>query len=63
MNSLKEDINEYKDENERIKVFLKIKPSIASDKIFYNVSRDKKTISLLDNLTLDDPKNPKNRIK
>ena len=56
MNSLKEDINEYKDENERIKVFLKIKPSIASDKIFYNVSRDKKTISLLDNLTLDDPK-------
>jgi len=56
MNSLKEDINEYKDENERIKVFLKIKPSIASDKIFYNVSRDKKTISLLDNLTLNDPK-------
>lgn len=56
MNSLKEDINEYKDENERIKVFLKIKPSIASDKIFYNVSRDKKTISLLDNITLEDQK-------
>ena len=56
MNSLKEDINEYKDETERIKLFLKIKPSIASDKIFYNVSRDKKTISLLNNLTLDDQK-------
>ena len=59
MISLKEDINEYQDEAERIKVFLKIKPSIATDKIFYNVSRDKKTISLLDNLTLDDPKKTK----
>ena len=50
---------EYKEEDERIKVFLKIKPSLASDKIFYNVSGDKKTLSLLDNVTLDDPKKTK----
>ena len=50
---------EYKAEDERIKVFLKIKPSLASDKIFYNVSGDKKTLSLLDNVTLDDPKKTK----
>ena len=48
--------NEYEEENERIKVYLKIKPSIASDKIFYNVSKDKKVLSLLDNITLDDEK-------
>ena len=59
MNVLKEDINEYNDENERIKVYLKIKPSLASDKTFYNVSKDKKIISLLDNLTLDDQKKSK----
>ena len=56
MNTLKEDKNEYEDENERIKVYLKIKPSLASDKIFYNVSKDKKILSLLDNLSLDDNK-------
>ena len=39
--------NEYFEETERIKVFLKIKPSLASDKIFYNVSGDRKKISLL----------------
>ena len=33
MNTLKEDKNEYEDENERIKVYLKIKPSFTSDKI------------------------------
>ena len=54
-----EDINQYQNENERIKVYLKIKPSLASDKIFYNVSSDKKTISLLDNITLDDQKKSK----
>ena len=54
MNTLNEDNNEYEDENERIKVYLKIKPSLASDKIFYNVSEDKKILSLLDDLTLDD---------
>ena len=59
MNTLKEDKNEYEDENERIKVYLKIKPSLASDKIFYNVSKDKKILSLLDNLSLDDNKKPK----
>ena len=59
MNTSIEDINEYQNENERIKVYLKIKPSLASDKIFYNVSSDKKTISLLDNLTLDDQKKSK----
>ena len=58
MNTLKED-NEYDDENERIKVYLKIKPSFTSDKIFYNVSKDKKILSLLDDLTLDDPKKSK----
>ena len=56
---LKEFNNEYEDENQRIRVFLKIKPSLASDKIFYNVSRDKKTISLLDNISLDDQKKTK----
>ena len=45
MNTLKEDKNEYEDENERIKVYLKIKPSFTSDKIFYNVSKDKKILS------------------
>ena len=50
---------EFSEESERIKVFLKIKPSLASDKIFYNVSTNKKTISLLDNVTLDDPKKSK----
>ena len=59
MNTLKEDINEYEEENERIRVYLKIKPSIPSDKIFYNVSKDKKILSLLDNLTLDDSKKSK----
>jgi len=59
MNTLKEDKNEYEDENERIKVYLKIKPSLASDKIFYNVSKDKKILSLLDNLSLDDNKKTK----
>ena len=59
MNILKEDKNEYEEENERIKVYLKIKPSLASDKIFYNISSDKKTISLLDNITLDDQKKSK----
>ena len=59
MNTLKEDKNEYEDENERIKVYLKIKPSFTSDKIFYNVSKDKKVLSLLDDLTLDDPKKSK----
>ena len=59
MNTLKEDKNEYEDENERIKVYLKIKPSFTSDKIFYNVSKDKKILSLLDDLTLDDPKKSK----
>ena len=59
MNTLKEDINEYEEENERIKVYLKIKPSNPSDKIFYNVSKDKKIISFLDNITLDDQKKSK----
>ena len=59
MNTLNEDNNEYEDENERIKVYLKIKPSLASDKIFYNVSEDKKILSLLDDLTLDDHKKSK----
>ena len=59
MNTLREDKNEYEVENERIKVYLKIKPSLASDKIFYNVSKDKKILSLLDNLTLDDHKKSK----
>ena len=59
MNFLKEEIYEYNEENERIKVYLKIKPSLASDKIFYNVSKDKKIFSLLDNITLDDPKKSK----
>ena len=59
MNTLNEDKNEYEDENERIKVYLKIKPSLASDKIFYNVSKDKKILSLLDDLTLDDQKKSK----
>ena len=59
MNTLNEDKNEYEDENERIKVYLKIKPSLASDKIFYNVSKDKKILSLLDDLTLDDSKKSK----
>ena len=59
MNTLKEDINEYEEENERIKVYLKIKPSNPSDKIFYNVSKDKKILSLLDNIALDDQKKSK----
>ena len=59
MNTLKEDINEYEEENERIKVYLKIKSSNPSDKIFYNVSKDKKILSLLDNITLDDQKKSK----
>ena len=59
MNTLNEDKNEYEDENERIKVYLKIKPSLASDKIFYNVSKDRKILSLLDDLTLDDSKKSK----
>ena len=33
-----------------------MKPSKASDKIFYNVSKDKKSISLLDNISLDNQK-------
>ena len=59
MNIFKEDKNEYEEENERIKVYLKIKPSLASDKIFYNISSDKKTLLLLDNITLDDQKKSK----
>ena len=59
MNALKEDLNEYEDDNERIRVYLKIKPSNPSDKIFYNVSKDKKILSLLDNITLDDSKKSK----
>ena len=59
MNTLKEEANEYEEEDERIRVYLKIKPSIASDKVFYNVSKDKKILSLLDNITLDDQKRSK----
>ena len=59
MNTLKEEANEYEDDDERIRVYLKIKPSNPSDKIFYNVSKDKKIISLLDNITLDDHKRSK----
>ena len=59
MNTLKEDLNEYQEDNERIRVYLKIKPSIPSDKIFYNVSKDKKVLSLLDDITLDDNKKSK----
>ena len=59
MKTLKEDENEYEESEDRIRVYLKIKPSMASDKIFYNVSKDKKVLSLLDNLTLDDPKKSK----
>ena len=59
MNTLKEDTNEYEDEDERIRVYLKIKPSITSDKIFYNVSKDKKILSLMDNISLDDQKKSK----
>ena len=59
MKTLKEDENEYEESEDRIRVYLKVKPSMASDKIFYNVSKDKKVLSLLDNLTLDDPKKSK----
>ena len=59
MSILNEDQNEYEEENKRIKVYLKIKPSLASDKIFYNISKDKKTFTLLDNITLDDSKKSK----
>ena len=59
MNILNEEQNEYEEENERIKVYLKVKPSLATDKIFYNISRDRKILSLLDNITLDDPKKSK----
>ena len=59
MKTLKEDENEYEESEDRIRVYLKVKPSMASDKIFYNVSKDKKILSLLDNLTLDDPKKSK----
>ena len=59
MKTLKEDENEYEESEDRIRVYLKVKPSMASDKIFYNVSKDKKVLSLLDNLTLDDPKKTK----
>ena len=59
MNTLKDDLNEYEEDNERIRVYLKIKPSNPSDKIFYNVSKDKKVLSLLDNITLDDNKKSK----
>ena len=56
MNSLKEDANKYEEDNERVRVYLNVKPSKASDKIFYNVSKDKKSISLLDNISLDNQK-------
>jgi hypothetical protein len=59
MNALKDDANEYIEDNERIRVYLKIKPSNPSDKIFYNVSKDKKILSLLDNIALDDHKKTK----
>ena len=54
---IKED-QDYEDENERIKIFLNIKSSLESDKIF-NVSEDKKVLTLLENITLDDPKKTK----
>ena len=57
MNSLKEDAKEYEEDDERIRVYLDVRPSKASDKIFYNVSKDKKSISLLDNASLDNQKN------
>ena len=56
MNSLKEEANEYEEEEDRIRVYLNVKPSKASDKIFYNISKDKKNISLLDNISLDNQK-------
>ena len=59
MKTLNEDINEYEEDDKRIRVYLKIKPSNPSDKIFYNVSKDKKILSLLDNITLDDHKKSK----
>ena len=59
MNALKDDANEYIEDDERIRVYLKIKPSNPSDKIFYNVSKDKKILSLLDNIALDDHKKTK----
>ena len=56
MNSLKEEANEYEEEEDRIRVYLNVKPSKASDKLFYNISKDKKSISLLDNISLDNQK-------
>ena len=40
MNSLKEEANEYEEEEDRIRVYLNVKPSKASDKLFYNISLD-----------------------
>ena len=59
MSTLKEEKNKYQEENERIKVFLKIKPSLSTDKILFNISSDRRTISLLDNISLDDSKKTK----
>ena len=55
--NIKED-QDYEDENERTKLFLNIKSSLDSDKIF-NISEDKKVLTLLENITLDDPKKTK----
>ena len=55
--NIKED-QDYEDENKRIKIFLNIKPSLESDTIF-NISEDKKVLTLLNNITLDDPKKTK----
>ena len=55
--NIKED-QDYEDENERTKLFLNIKSSLESDKIF-NISEDKKVLTLLENITLDDPKKTK----
>jgi len=59
MSTLKEEKNKYQEENERIKVFLKIKHSLSTDKILFNISSDRRTISLLDNISLDDSKKTK----
>ena len=60
MNETKnENENSYVVDSDRIKIFLKVKPPLSSDKICYNISQNKKVISILDNFMKEDRKKPK----
>ena len=54
-----ENENSYASETDTIRIFLKVKPPLSSDKVCYNISTNKRIISILDSFMKEDTKKPK----